>query len=84
MPLSRFEIRTLTPPQIPNNEGAFLRDVLESAEDEKLHVLTHRSCWVPKPMSPRARIARCIEGRAPKTAMRYDRFLAEMGRENVR
>ena len=61
-----------------------LRDVLEAAEDEKLHVLTHPGWWVPESMSPRARIARCIEGRAAKTAMRYDRFLAEMGRENVR
>lgn len=61
-----------------------LREVLEAAEDEKLHVLTHPGWWAPVPMSPRARIARCIEGRAAKTAMRYDQLLAEMGRENVR
>lgn len=61
-----------------------LRDVLEAAEDEKLQVLTHPGWWVPKPMTPRARIARCINGRAAKTAMRYDRLLAEQGRENVK
>ena len=61
-----------------------LRDVLEAAEDEKLQVLTHPGWWVSEPVSPRARIARCIEGRATKAALRYDRALAEMGRENVR
>jgi hypothetical protein len=61
-----------------------LRDVLEAAEDEKLHVLTHPGWWVPEPMSPRARVARCIEGRGAKTAMRYDQSLAGAGRENIR
>lgn len=61
-----------------------LRDVLEEARAEKLQVLTHPGWWVPEPMSPRARVARCIEGRAAKVSMRYDQFLAETGRENIR
>ena len=61
-----------------------LRDVLEAAEDEKLQVLTHPGWWVPEPMSPRGRIARCVEGRAAKISMLYDRRVAERGRENVR
>jgi len=61
-----------------------LREVLEVADDEKLHVLIHPSWWVPEPMSPRTRITRCIEGRVAKIARRYDQFLLEMGRENVK
>jgi hypothetical protein len=61
-----------------------LHDVLAAAEDEKLQVLTHPCWWPPNVMSPRARIARCIESRAAKTAMYYDQLLAEMGRENVK
>jgi peptidoglycan/xylan/chitin deacetylase (PgdA/CDA1 family) len=62
-----------------------LQDVLESPEDEIqcLQVLTHPEWWVSKPMPPRARIQRCIDGRAKKTAMRYDQLLAKVGRENV-
>ena len=60
-----------------------LRDVLESAEDERLHVLTHPEWWVPEPMSPRERVSRAIEGRAARQHDRYDRVLAEMGRENI-
>ena len=60
-----------------------LRDVLEAAEDERLHVLTHPEWWVPEPMLPRARVARCIEGRATRQHERYERALAEMGRRNV-
>jgi hypothetical protein len=60
-----------------------LRDVLEAAEDERLHVLTHPEWWVPEPMPPRARVARCIDGRAARQHERYDRVLAEMGRRNV-
>ena len=60
-----------------------LRDVLEAAEDERLHVLTHPEWWVPEPMLPRARVARCIDGRAARQHERYDRALDEMGRRNV-
>ncbi|MDQ3875701.1 MAG: hypothetical protein M3322_09195 [Actinomycetota bacterium] len=60
-----------------------LRDVLEAAEGERLHVLTHPEWWVPEPMPPRARVARCIDGRAARQHERYDRVLAQMGRRNV-
>jgi hypothetical protein len=60
-----------------------LRDVLEAGEDERLHVLTHPEWWVPEPQSPRARVARAIEGRAARQHDRYDRLVEEMGRENV-
>lgn len=61
-----------------------LRDVLEAGEDQYLHVLTHPSLWVPQAMSPRARIARCIEGRAAFMSAYYDQILAITGRTNVR
>lgn len=60
-----------------------LRDVLEAGKDERLHVLTHPGWWTPEPMSPRARIARCIDGRAASQHRRYDEFLARAGRKNV-
>ena len=60
-----------------------LRDVLEEAADERLHVLTHPEWWVPEPMSPRERVSRCIEGRAAQQHERYDRVVAAMGRANI-
>lgn len=60
-----------------------LQDVLEMAEDERLQVLTHPAWWIPEPMSPRARVTRCIEGRAIRQHEWYDKLLAHLGRENV-
>ena len=60
-----------------------LKDVLENASDEKLHVLTHPGMWTPQPMSPRARVTRCIEGRAAHQHQWYDDILAKLGRNNV-
>jgi hypothetical protein len=60
-----------------------LKDVLEAADDEKLHVLTHPGWWVPRIMSPRLRVSRCINGRARYQHRRYDRILGELGRLNV-
>ncbi len=61
-----------------------LYDVLRTAEDERLHVLTHPEWWVPDPMTTRERVARCVEGRAFRTLDRYDKLLKEIGRENVK
>lgn len=59
-----------------------LADVLAEAPP-RLHVLTHPGWWTPTAMSPRARVSRCIDGRAKATHESYDRFLAECGRPNV-
>jgi len=61
-----------------------LRNVLEEAKAEKLQVLTHPGWWVPEPMSPRARISRCIDVRARRQHKRDDELLAQCERENVR
>ncbi len=63
-----------------------LEDVLKSSKEEtpRLQVLTHPEWWVDTPMSPRDRIQRCIDGRAAKTALKYDNSLKDMGRQNVR
>jgi hypothetical protein len=61
-----------------------LRNVLEDASDEKLHVLTHPEMWTPEPMSPHARVERCIKGRSASQIKWYDETLAKSGRENVR
>lgn len=61
-----------------------LREVLEAKEETKLHILTHPELWTLETMSPRARVTRCIEGRAAWQHRWYDDVLAKAGRENVR
>jgi hypothetical protein len=61
-----------------------LPDVLTAAEERRLHVLTHPEWWQAEPMSPRGRLARCIEGRARRSAEWYDDLLRMWGRENIR
>lgn len=61
-----------------------LQDVLQTAEDEKIHILTHPEWWTPEPMSPRDRISRCIAGRAEKQHQQYDSILYKEGRKNIR
>lgn len=61
-----------------------LRDVLESGVHPRLHVLTHPEWWQREPMSPRARIIRCIEGRRHYSEQAYDLLLETYGRTNIR
>ncbi len=61
-----------------------LRDVLEAATDNKLQVLTHPELWTPEPMSPWARVKRCVDGRATRQIEWYDDILEKSGRINVR
>lgn len=61
-----------------------LRDVLEAAADSKLQILTHPEMWTPEPMSPRDRVARCIQGRSARQNQWYDDTLSKAGRKNVR
>ena len=61
-----------------------LGDVLEAADEKRLHVLTHPEWWQAEPMSPRDRIARCAEGRAQAALAGYDELLALSGRDNIR
>jgi hypothetical protein len=60
-----------------------LRDVISSA-GSRLQVLTHPEWWVPQPMSPRARVARAIDGRAAFAAAKYDAVMNDIGRKNIR
>ena len=48
-----------------------------------LHVLTHPEWWTPDPMSPRDRVARCLDGRARSAGEQYDDALRRGGRLNV-
>ncbi len=57
---------------------------LVAAGHPRLQVLTHPEWWVPEPMSPRARVARAIEGRAAYQAAKYDAAITAVGRENIR
>jgi len=61
-----------------------LIDVLSAGTDERLHVLTHPGWWQAEPMPPRARIARCADGRAARVLQEYDEVLARIGRQNIR
>jgi hypothetical protein len=60
-----------------------LRDVLETATDSCLQVLTHPELWQETVLSPRERVFRSIYGRANKALFEYDNVLAEHGRENL-
>ncbi len=60
-----------------------LGTVLAERTHERLQVLTHPGWWTPEPMPPRARIERCIAGRAAANMQRYDRDLLEAGRCNL-
>jgi hypothetical protein len=61
-----------------------LAEVVGSGAEPLLHVLTHPEWWQAAPMSPRRRVARCVEGRAAATLAAYDRLLADAERPNVR
>lgn len=61
-----------------------LEDVLKGAEKKRLQVLTHPGWWQDKEMPPRERIKRCIEGRALKTASKYDYLMKKNRRKNIR
>lgn len=61
-----------------------LYDVLSEATEDKLQVLTHPEVWTPEPMSPRARIQRCIDGYAVAAGKYYDDLVSASGRPNVR
>lgn len=60
-----------------------LKEVLESATDPRLHVLTHPEWWQEHPMAPGERILRAIDGHARRVKEWYERKLAETGRKNV-
>lgn len=61
-----------------------LWDVLNDQQHPRLQILTHPEWWVPEPMPPRARVERCVQGRAVATMAHYDGFLEKDGRLNVR
>jgi len=57
--------------------------VLRAARHERLQVLTHPGWWTPEPMPPRARVARCVYGRAANVIAHYDAFLQAHYRTNL-
>jgi hypothetical protein len=60
-----------------------LSDVLESATDPCLQVLTHPDWWQDVAMPPRQRIFRSTYGRARAAMADYDAATAAHGRENL-
>jgi hypothetical protein len=59
-----------------------LSDVLESAKEPCLQVLTHPEWWQETSMMARERIFRCIDGRASSVMNDYDALLKVHGRIN--
>lgn len=60
-----------------------LQDVLESAQDSFLQVLTHPGWWQEVALHPRERIFRSVYGRANAIMHLYDVNLEKHGRENL-
>lgn len=61
-----------------------LADVLKEGKHTRLQVLTHPGWWTPNPMPPRARLERCVLGRANAVMRDYDSALCAYGRQNIR
>ena len=59
-----------------------LDEVVEDNSVTRLYALTHPEWWTPDAMSPRARIQRCIDGRAARVGKEYDEDIASFGRPN--
>ncbi len=51
---------------------------------QKIQVLTHPGWWQKKTMSPFERIKRCVNGRAKKVLINYNKYLIEYGRKNIK
>jgi hypothetical protein len=54
-----------------------LHDVVSDGAVRRLYALTHPEMWTPEPMTARARIQRCFDGRAERAAADYDAFLKQ-------
>jgi len=61
-----------------------LPEVLAARQHDRLQALTHPEWWQETAMPPRARVERCVRGRAEATMSDYDRTLERAGRTNVR
>jgi hypothetical protein len=76
-----------TIPYISDSNGIWrfrrLWDVLETAQDPCLQVLTHPGWWQDMPLHPRQRVFRSSYGRARATMRLYDAFIETRGRPNV-
>lgn len=59
-----------------------LHDVLVSATDHCLQVLTHAGLWQERAMPARSRVFRCVYGRANNVLLSYDKTLADSNRRN--
>ena len=60
-----------------------LEDVLKSADDFSLQILTHPEWWQESVMSPLERVNRCCDSRCNNNKERYLRLLQEWGRPNI-
>jgi hypothetical protein len=60
-----------------------LPDLLNKADAPCLQVLTHPVWWQDEVSSPRQRIQRCIDGRAEKNSIQYDKLLEYLGHRNI-
>ncbi len=59
-----------------------LKNVISESKYDSLQILTHPAWWQDKPMMPRDRIKRSINGRAKFVIDNYDQFLEKNKRKN--
>jgi hypothetical protein len=59
-----------------------LHDVLSSAKESRLQVLTHPGWWQDEPMTSRQRVFRAVYGRADATIRFFDKAIEAGDREN--
>lgn len=60
-----------------------LAEMIADPSVDRLYALTHPEWWQSKPMPPRQRLQRCIDGRAEYCKHYYDGLLEVHGRPNV-
>jgi hypothetical protein len=61
-----------------------VNNVIEDQNIRVLQVLFHPDWWVKKATSPRKRIVNILRNRSRNIMKDYDKFLKEMGRENIK
>jgi len=59
-----------------------LEDVLSTAEEQRLHILTHPIWWTSEVMKPRDRVEHAAKGRMKSSVRKYDDIMRVMGRVN--
>ena len=61
-----------------------LFDLLKNNNERKIQILIHPEWWQKTAMSPRMRVARCVDERSKRTLKTYDSILKASKRKNIK